>query len=68
MGMEKMEKIYFNGIWRKAGEEDVYIFTDGLTESTFTIVSGETFIQKITDLRARFGRGFPDDNELIHPR
>jgi len=66
--MEKMEKFYFNGIWRKEGAEDIYIFTDELTKGTFTVVGDETFIRKITDLRARFGQGFPDDPQLIYPR
>jgi len=66
--MKKMEKIYFNGIWRKEGEDDIYIFTDGVTRGTFTVKEGDDFIRTLTDRRARFGKGFPDDPNLIFPR
>jgi len=66
--MEKTEKIYFNGIWHRDGEEDIYIFTDELTGGTFSILQSGDFISAIVNHRAKFGKGFPDDPQLIYPR
>lgn len=66
--IEKMETIYFNGIWKIPGRDDVYIFTDGVTKGTFTVQQGEDFIEIIRDRRARFGRLFPDRDDMIFER
>lgn len=66
--MKKTEIIYFNGIWRKAGDDDIYLFTDGVTGSTFTVEAGGDFMRTLIDMRARFGKSFPDNNDLIYPR
>lgn len=68
MNIRKTEKIEFNGIWRKAGEKDVYMYTDGVTRSTFTVVEGESFERAISNLRARYGMSYPDNQALIYPR
>ena len=68
VSMDKLERIYFNGIWRKTGEPDIYIYTDGVTRSTFTVVEGESFERSIRALRCRFGRAYPDNQALIYPR
>jgi len=66
--MGATEKIEFNGIWRKAGEKDIYIYTDGVTRSTFTVVEDGSFERAISELRTRFGRAYPDNQSLIYPR
>ncbi len=66
--LRPVENLYFNGTWHKDGEEDIYIFTDGLTGGTFSVLQGEDFISILANHRAKFGKGFPDKEEMIYER
>jgi len=63
-----VENFSFNGIWHKDGTDDIYIFRDGLTGGTFTVLQDGDFISAIANHRAKFGKGFPDKEEMIYER
>ena len=65
---KSIETIYFNGVWKKNGEPDMYFFTDNVTGSTFTVLAGEDFISALENVRFKFGRAFPDTENMIYPR
>lgn len=59
------EKFYFNGIWRRTGKPDLYVFTDELTKGTFTVAQGQGFVEAFRSHREKFRLSFPENEELI---
>ena len=53
---EKIAKklnLYFNGVWRDAG--NLLVFTDKVTQSSFTAHDEKEAVVKLKNMRVRFG-------------
>jgi len=49
----KKLKVKFNGVWKDAG--NLFVFTDTITQSTFTAHDEKEAVVKLKNMRVRFG-------------